>query len=79
MRGRARHTGFKAVSTGQGDNKTTPTISPSPLMEEDQSLSQCLTREQRVKQDNTTTLVRHCGLDPPVYRDENDKAFTPFS
>ena len=27
-----RHTGFKAVSTGRGDNKTTPTTnSPSPL------------------------------------------------
>ena len=35
------------------NNTTQPTISPSPLMEEDQSLSQCLTREQRVKQANS--------------------------
>ena len=26
-----RHTGFKAVSTGRGDNKTTPTIFPLSL------------------------------------------------
>ena len=38
--------------------KQKTTISPSPLTREDQSLSQCLTREQRVKQDNTN-LPRH--------------------
>ena len=45
---------------GGDDNKPKqPTESPSPLMgEESKSLSQCLTRDQRVKQDsiNHTTL-----------------------
>ena len=89
-----RHTGFKAVSTGRGNNKPTqPTESPSPLMETFAKLSgttiMCLDsqspkldfpidsrvggkpqggRVTRVKQDNTTTLVRHCGLGPQSRR-----------
>ena len=60
-----RHTGFKAVSTGWGVTRESkpkqPPESPSPLMGEDQSLSQCLTREQRV---NKTTPSRHSRLGP---------------
>ena len=96
----SRHTGFKAVSTGSGDNKITQPYSPSPLMgeeskvrvkrqnnpdrhsrvggnlgggvttspkqaintpspikgEETKSLSQCLTRDQRVTARKTPTL-----------------------
>ena len=63
----ARHTGFKAVSTGRqgatGEQSNT-TIHPSPLTAEDQSLSQCLTREQRVSKTKQHPPVRHCGLDP---------------
>ena len=47
---------------GQQQYKTTINT-PSPLMAEDQSLSQCLTREQRVNNDAPASS-RHCGLDP---------------
>ena len=63
----SRHTGFKAVSTGRGNNKPNQlTESPSPLMGEDQSLSQCLTlgAEGETRQHQPHTQDRHCGLDP---------------
>ena len=50
-----RHTGFKAVSTGQGKQQDRPTSRiPSPLMgEESKSLSQCLTLGSEGENDAT--------------------------
>ena len=62
MRG-GRHTGFKAVSTGWCIQQDDTTISPSPLMGEDQSLSQCLTLGSESEK-RCIASSRHCGLDP---------------
>ena len=52
---RARHTGFKAVSTGRGTTSEQDNHIPSPLMGE----------ESKVRVNKTTPAPsRHCGLDP---------------
>ena len=72
----ARHTGFKAVSIGWGDNKTDqPTESPSPLMGEESKV-RVITRQHqhpvipaqagiyRAGNSHGCAAYRHCGLDP---------------
>ena len=53
-----RHTGFKAVSTGQGSQQAKPTDqTPSPLTAEYQSLSQCLTLGAEGEQAKPTAKI----------------------
>ena len=71
---RARHTGFKAVSTGRGTtNKTTPTPSRHCGLDPQSTGWPCRPRHTGFKAvstgrgttDKTTpTPSRHCGLDP---------------
>ena len=65
-----RHTGFKAVSTGRGNNKTTPTnriplsLDGRGIKGEGEQDKTTTYRHTGFKAVSTGQCPRHCGLDP---------------